>query len=46
LIETPDDRGDESVEAEPLAVREFGEVDRRDQDRGQRDERGIDQEGL
>src|SRR5262249_59108365 len=46
LVEATDDRGDEGVEAQPLAVRELGQVDRRDQQRGEGDERGIDQEGV
>ena len=40
LVEAADDRRDERVEAEPFAVRELGQVDRGDQDRGERDERG------
>ena len=46
LIEAADDRRDEGGEAKRLAVGEFGEIDRRDQQRRHRRERGVDQEGV
>src|SRR6267142_1819302 len=46
LVEATDDGGDEGDQAERLAVGEFGEVDRADQERGERDQAGVDEESV
>src|SRR5205814_7085530 len=45
LVEAADDRRDERGLPQHFAGGEFRQIDRRDQQRGQRDQKGVDQEG-